>query len=142
MKTKNRVNKKQTIIIAKSVLIAAHNPDNKYLVCIGLPEQISESEWRCSFEIKGKRGIKLKYAYGLDAIQSLIVAFQGIRNAINKLPKVVTWEGNPVEMAFPLFVPCYGEVKFTRKIENLIDKQLKLNLMKAKRKSVEKIKRK
>jgi len=109
-------------------LVEARNPRVRALVQLGEPEQVAKHEWRCPYEIRGAGARGVKYAYGVDALQALSLAFQGIRALVDSLPHDLDWMGEPIELAFPRMIPYFGSNKFTRRLQKMVDQELAANL--------------
>ena len=87
-----------------------------------------ERDWECPFRISGAGIRVLEYGYGVDAIQALQTALGGIRNVLDKSGKTFEWSGLPIEVGFPRSIPSYGDTRLTKKLEMLVDVELKRNL--------------
>lgn len=117
--------------MATRKLSSSINP-NKYNIeiNIGIPEREFPGTWRCAFQIFYNDKKIIKYAYGIDAIQSLINSFSAIRTTMNDLQINATWEGAfPEDLGdhgFPYVVPYWYGLNFSKKIEQLIDTELSL----------------
>src|SRR5262245_33466883 len=96
-------------------LTDSRNPRIRALVSLGEPEQVAKQEWRCPYKIRGAGIRRVDYAYGVDALQALSLAFQGIRALVDSLPHNLGWMGEPMELAFPRTIPYFGSKKFTRR---------------------------
>jgi hypothetical protein len=111
-------------------------------VKIAQPERVAPGEWRCPYEIRGAGMSGIQYVRGVDALQALDLAFQVIRIRLDGLKGKVTWEGNPVQLAFPKRIPYIGTLKFTKKIEQQVESELMRHLAELKRKAERKRKAK
>lgn len=87
-----------------------------------------ERDWECPFRISGAGFRVLEYGYGVDAIQALQTALGGIRNVLDKSGKTFEWFGLPIEVGFPRSIPSYGDTRLTKKLETLVDSELKRNV--------------
>ncbi len=87
-----------------------------------------ERDWECPFRISGAGIRVLEYGYGVDAIQALQTALFGIRYFLDKSGKTFEWSGLPIEVGFPRSIPSYGDTRLTKKLEMLVDVELKRNL--------------
>ena len=91
------------------------------------PERVASDEWRCPYEVRGGGLRGLKYSYGVDSMQALGLVFQAVRNDLEAL-KEATWFDIPLQGCFPSFVPFVGDIEVTRRIEKMIDQELRANL--------------
>jgi len=94
---------------------------------IGKPEKRKEDEFACPFQVNGLGDSRLQYAYGMDAIQALVMALDGIRVTLEKNGESVTWlGGDEGEHGIPRFVPQFFGAGFSKHIELIIDKEIAL----------------
>jgi hypothetical protein len=68
------------------------------------------SEWKCAFRISGLPNEIEDYAFGVDAMQALIVGLSGLRSHLESIATTWTWaEGVPGDFGIPRSVPTgYG----------------------------------
>lgn len=94
-------------------------------VVIGKPRKRREGEWACPYYISGVGMERIRYVYGVDAFQALLLAFQGIRISLEKTGKRFSWIGGEEgDTGLPRFVPdCFG-LKFSNRLERLIDREV------------------
>ena len=103
---------------------------------LGVPELVTEGEWRCPFSAGPKGAAEIRHAHGLDAFQALMMAIVGIRTALKDLPPEYEWEGGaPGDHGFPLFVPQYFGPEFSRHIESIVEAEVKKFAARAKRRA-------
>jgi hypothetical protein len=93
---------------------------------VGEPVEVTRGEWRCAFRIADAGRENVQYAHGVDSIQALILALEGIRGAIAAIGGECSWEGGePGESGFPRFVPQFYGAAFSRKLEAMIDSEVR-----------------
>src|SRR5262245_45066137 len=81
---------------------------NPVVVSLGVPELDPKSDhgdWRVAFHITGLGSPRLRFGYGIDAFQSIVVALEGIRHTLEPHRAELSWAGGELEAAFPRFVP-------------------------------------
>jgi hypothetical protein len=84
-----------------------NNSKNKLVVAIGKPEPFPNSEgYYCPFQISGGGSEKIKYAAGIDAVQSLQLVMEMIGATLQFMSKELDgelrWEGTDTnELGFP-----------------------------------------
>lgn len=62
-------------------------------VVLGIPRRMTGGDWKCPFRITGHR---VHYGYGVDAIQALTTALEGIRVRLEASGQELTWlDGKP-----------------------------------------------
>jgi hypothetical protein len=91
---------------------------DEVIVKIGVPERVDEHEWKCPLQI----GETTKYAHGTDSMQALILAHEGTRVELEKLGPH-SWV-EPDFHGLPRLVPIFFGAAFTRKVEEMIDREL------------------
>lgn len=98
---------------------------SKYLtISLGMPYKTSKSEWTTVFTITGGRHRIKSSASGVDGMQSLIVALDGIRAALDAMGQPFAWLGEPGDTGFPRYVPnVFGSV-LSNRIGRMIDKEI------------------
>ncbi len=93
-------------------------------VVISKPTQQSVDEWRCAYEIRGATATKAGYACGADSVQALMLSFDGIRRELSTYEPELSWEGIPIDLAFPRTIPISIGDDFYREIEKHIDAKI------------------
>jgi hypothetical protein len=107
-------------------------------VSLGLPEidpQSPHRDWRCPFRVSGIDVPRVRYAYGIDAFQSLMMALAGIRSLLQSKRRALRWEGGSLDLAFPRFIPSGYGPAFSKRIEMLIDREVEAFARKAERRA-------
>ena len=99
-------------------------------------------DWECPFRITGGGIRVLEGGYGVDAMQAIQNALQGIRHFLDKSGKSFDWLGIGIEVGFPRSIPSFGDSRFTRRLEKLVDGELKRNLANLRRRHQARHKRK
>jgi hypothetical protein len=94
-------------------------------VAVGQPEIAAEGEWRCAFRISYEGREHLQHGHGIDAIQALVQALEGIRVTLGTIGTPTTWEGGePGDHGFPRLIPQFYGLAFAKKIDAMIDAEL------------------
>ena len=107
-------------------------------VSLGLPEvdpQSPHRDWRCPFRVTGIDLPRVRYAYGVDAFQSLMMALAGIRSLLQTRRRDLKWDGGSLDLAFPRFIPSGYGPGFSRRIEMLINREVEAFTRKAERRA-------
>ncbi|MDI6760533.1 MAG: hypothetical protein QMD05_06870 [Candidatus Brocadiaceae bacterium] len=113
--------------ICERKLIEIENGSKKKAVTVrlGRPKKLQKDEWICTFQISGLEDSRVQHAYGTDGFQSLIMALEGIRVALEKSGKNFLWEGGEKgDTGFPRFVPMFFGLEFSQRIGHLIDQEV------------------
>jgi hypothetical protein len=91
------------------------------VVRLGAPEKMSDTQWRCAFQIAEDEVGPVDYAYGIDAIQALLQSFEGVRTTLDCRNLKHRWQGSEAgDAGFPRFVPQAFGSAFTRMLEAMI----------------------
>lgn len=94
------------------------------LVRLGKPRRAGR-DWRAPFQIRGAGSSEILYGYGVDAMQALSNALEGIRVTLAKSGKHLTWVGGQRgDTGFPRVVPDIGSPQLRQRIEQLIDREV------------------
>lgn len=84
------------------------------------PTEVSEQEWACQFQL----GEHVQQAFGLDGLQALFMAFEGVRAQLSRMPPMTWVGGEPGDSGVPRMVPQAFGLAFSRHIDELLDKEL------------------
>lgn len=88
-------------------------------VQLGIPEQLEDGNWRCAFRLTGLNRGKTAYAGGIDALQALVNALDGIATQLRESGRVLTWMG--CEPGVRRQIPIFLGPEFANEIEALIE---------------------
>ncbi|MGH7563122.1 MAG: DUF6968 family protein [Gemmatimonadota bacterium] len=67
------------------------------------PGQVADDEWCCRFSVEGAAPGSLDRAYGIDSLQALVLALEGIRLAVEgKRDQLSFMDGPPGQLGLPL----------------------------------------
>jgi hypothetical protein len=113
-------------VIAERVLSVDGEPGRIVAVTIYAPEPDRDTgaDWRCEFRAQGVLDAR-DTAHGVDALQALLNAIQGVRKALDDSGLSLTWAGGePGDHGVPRIVPMFLGRAFARDIEDEIDRRL------------------
>jgi hypothetical protein len=102
------------------------DPSRTVVVTIYPPEPDPDptGDWQCKFRFHDALD-EQHAAHGLDALQALIMATQGIRKALDDSGLTLTWAGGePGDHGVPRIVPQFFGLAFTRELEGEIDRRI------------------
>ncbi len=95
------------------------------IVKVGKPRKEKGGDWACPFQISGLGPRKIENGHGIDAIQALLMAIEGIRTRLEQSGKQLTWDGgNPGDTGFTRFVPTFFGLDFSKRLDRLIDREV------------------
>lgn len=109
--------------------------DHVVTVRIGKPKKERQS-WACPFHISGLGFKKPLFAYGEDAVQALVMAFEGVRVTLKKNESLFTWVGEEGDSGFPMLVDGGADLSFTKHLEGLVEREKERFWKKAARSAV------
>jgi hypothetical protein len=95
---------------------------------LGQPRQSKsdKNEWECPFRIRGRGSALVEFGYGVDSMQALTTALEGIRVILDERFESFQWEDGGALIAHSGFqrqIPLLGAA-FTRRLERLVDREL------------------
>ena len=119
--------------IAQRTLITNDANKENIEIFIGKPEVTATGTFQCAYQVV-RRNIEdnVQYVKGIDSFQALMLAFEGIRNTIDKTGLSVTWQGGePGDHGFTRFVPQYyfGR-EFSKRLEKIIEDEVEAEIKK------------
>jgi hypothetical protein len=113
-------------VVGERVLTYGPKGRQRIIVRVGTPRQDDSRTWLCAFQISGPRGSRIHAAYGVDAIQALQVALEGIRFHLARQRVRATWVGGEKgDPGFPQTVPIAFGLDFATRIAKLIAREEK-----------------
>ena len=120
-------------VIGKRRLTTRGARPKPVIVSLGKPRlPRGERDWECPFRITGGGIRVLEYGYGVDSMQALQNALQGIRHALDKSGKSLDWMTTGTT-GFQRSIPWYGDSRFTKRMERLVDAELKREAVRLRR---------
>lgn len=91
-------------------------------VTLGTPRRVRRDEWACSFRIDGISADVATEVLGTDAIQSLMLALERIRIALDESGWRFAWGSDEDETGFPRYVPLFRGPEFATRVNRYIDR--------------------
>jgi len=96
------------------------------IIKLGMPRKTTDKEWACPFQISGLRGQRIRHAYGIDAIQALLMAIEGIRVTLEESGEQFSWAGGEPGTGLTRLIPVAFGLNFAKHLERLVDRDLEL----------------
>ena len=98
----------------------------KVTVSLGKPRRMRRGEdCECPFRIGGLGGSAVQYGYGVDAIQALTTALEGIRVTLDRSGKRLAWIGGDAgDPGVERPVPSALGLNFSRRLNRIIDREV------------------
>jgi uncharacterized protein DUF6968 len=95
------------------------------LVRVGKPRRSKGPDWECPFSINGLGIRGIQCAHGIDAIQALTMALEGIRVLLERSGARLSWVGGDLgDAGFERFVPNLFGREFSRRLNGMIDQEV------------------
>lgn len=103
----------------------SHRSGRELRVKIGKPRRVRPDEWRCSYCIEGLGRANIQEVCGADGVQALLLCFEAIRTRLTPMGDDLAWEcGEPGDSGFPRYIPSIYGIKFYKRLERLIDREV------------------
>jgi hypothetical protein len=108
--------------ISKRSFTVADNPGRVVVASVGMPMPDSAGDWRCAFHIEGIESGGSFDAHGIDALQAMLLAIEGIRKVLDDSRLTLSWSGGePGDTGIPHMIPLSLPAATRREIERYID---------------------
>ena len=113
-------------VIGERRLVFRDTPRKKLIVTLGKPRRMKgRRDWECPFRIKGLEVARLEFGYGVDALQALTTALEGIRSTLDEIGKPLAWSGVLADhTGFQRMIPIAAGAEISARLERLIDREL------------------
>lgn len=98
--------------------------DSVVTVALRAPSPDPEGDWECMYTVNGLDEPHVDSAKGIDSIQALIMALEGIRIVLERSGESFSWEGGEGEAGFPRFVPMAFGAEFSAELSRTIDHEV------------------
>ena len=94
-------------------------------VRVGKPRKDPRGDWVCLYQVSGLGRNTIQRTHGVDALQAVQLALEGIRTGLERSGKVLSWKGGePGDTGFTRSVPAFFGRDFSRRLERLIDEEV------------------
>jgi hypothetical protein len=113
-------------VIGERRLVFRDAPRKTVIVTLGKPRRMKgHQDWECPFRIKGADMTCLEFGYGVDALQALTSALEGIRVVLDEIGRPLAWSGVlPDHTGFQRLIPLADGAEFSARLERLVDREL------------------
>ena len=113
-------------VIGKRRLVCRDAPRKTLVVTLGRPRRTKgHQDWECPFRIKGAGLARLEFGYGVDALQALTTALEGIRAILDEIGKPLAWSGVlPDHTGFQRMIPIGSGPELSARLERLVDREV------------------
>lgn len=119
-------------------------------VSLGAPRPGTEgAEWECPFRIHGAGISRVEFGYGIDSMQAITDALQGIRVRLDESGLALGWKVGPGrqdiwhdETGFARSIPMVLGAALSRRLERLFFREIRLETQRLERRAKRKSKQK
>jgi len=97
------------------------------VVSIGLPrpDPLSKhSDWECAFSIEGVGKSKVQKAFGVDSLQALMLALEGVRVGLEQTGRNLFWLDPKVGTDIPMTVPTIWGKQLVERVRLAIEREI------------------
>jgi hypothetical protein len=94
------------------------------------PDKKPGGDWECPFRISGSGVSIVEFGYGVDSMQALTTALDGIRALLDENFGSLEWEENA---GFQRSIPILFGAAFSRRLERLVDREINRHVRQLKR---------
>lgn len=112
--------------IARRTLAEEGVTGRKVVVSIGLPrpDRFSKhGDWECPFLIEGVGESKVETTYGVDSLQALILAIEGVRVRLEQTGRNLFWLDPNLGTDIPLNVPTVWGKRLVERVSLAIERE-------------------
>ena len=110
---------------------------------LGTPEKGQGEDWQCAFRIKGSGVNRLEFGYGVDALQALTTALEGIRAVLEEIGQPLGLRGVlPDHTGFQRMIPLAAGAEISARLDRLVERELDRHLRQLKRRREWRVRRK
>lgn len=94
----------------------------KVAVSIGAPRPHPKGDWVCPFLIEGREESQVEGSFGVDALQALLLAVEGIRVTLDRTGSRFEWL-DPSGAWIPRLVPTGQGKRFENRVNEFIERE-------------------
>lgn len=105
-------------------LLDPTDPTVKVEVQLGYPEMRTADEWACPFRVVGLGAEIYEYGIGVDSLQAIMMAIEGIAVFLRDSKRSLSWIGMPGETGIRRQIPMMMGAEFANEIEAHIDAKI------------------
>jgi hypothetical protein len=116
------VSTESSVIAARDVRV--DDQDSVVTIALRAPSPDPEGDWECTYTIDGLDIPHVGSAKGIDSVQALTMALEGIRVVLERSGKSFSWEGGDGDAGFPRFVPMAFGSEFSAALNRTIDQEV------------------
>jgi len=112
-------------VVARRVLTESGLGKRKVTISIGAPRRHPQVDWECPFLIDGIGDSRVQKAGGVDALQALLMAIEGVRVTLERTGRRLVWLDPEVGPDIPRYIPTVYGRHFEHRINLVIEREMK-----------------
>jgi hypothetical protein len=98
---------------------------NEVIAVIYEPVETPPDDWKCEFRISGLPQEVAEHARGMDSLQALLVAAQGVRAHLEAVDDAFTWSGGEAGvLGIPRPIPDAYGLEVEKHLEKLVNDEV------------------
>ena len=122
---RNRQRRNRLGVVVASRTLAEFGVEGSCIkASIGAPRK-SGDRWECPFFIDGLRRSKIESAGGVDSLQALLGAIQGVRTSLDQSGRSYVWLDRKWGTAIPQFIPAFLGRQVEDRVKAAIEREEK-----------------
>jgi hypothetical protein len=113
-------------VVARRILAEQGVARRKIVVSIGLPRPDTLSkhgDWECAFLIQGVGKSKVQKTFGVDSLQALMMAIEGVRVSLEQTGRRFFWLDPEIGTDIPLTVPTIWGKQLVERVRLAIERE-------------------
>jgi hypothetical protein len=113
-------------VVARRILAEQGVARRKIVVSIGLPrpDPLSKhGDWECAFLIQGVGRSKVQKTFGVDSLQALMIAIEGVRVGLEQTGRRFFWLDPEIGTDIPLSVPTIWGKQLVERVRLAIERE-------------------
>ena len=113
-------------VVARRILEEQGVATRKIVVSIGLPRPYplsKDSDWECPFLIEGVGNSKVQKGFGVDSLQALMMAIEGVRVGLEQTGRRFFWLDPEIGPDIPLRVPTVWGKQLVERVRLAIERE-------------------
>jgi len=117
------------IVAQRTLIEGIADKTREVVVSLMAPRHRSDGEWECAFRIDGREEPIVRSSIGVDSLQSLMTAIQGIRMTLEatggRFGRYRPGDGAGINQQIPMWFGARAEARVNRAVEREMARRLK-----------------
>jgi hypothetical protein len=94
----------------------------RVVISIGAPRPHPKGDWECPFLIEAWRQSRVEHAMGVDALQALLLAVEGVWTRLDQTGSRFEWLGPELGTGIPRPMPMLGK-SFDKRLNRFVERE-------------------